>query len=77
MDSFKRSKINEKSEETLEYRKDWRDRTIFTDWTNTWLNGFVNHLQGKPEVLPEYLHVLTDKESAEVIYKKWCSDLKD
>ena len=77
MDSYKRSKVKGKGDGTLEYRDEWKNRSLLTDWTVTWLNGFVEHLQGKTEVLPEFLHLLSEKESAEVIYKKWCSDLRD
>ena len=50
---------------------------MFTDWTVQWLNGFVDHMQDKPEVLPEFLHFLSDHETAEVIYEKWCSEMRE
>ena len=60
----------------MAYRDRCAYRTTYTDWFVEWLTPFMAHCYRKKQVKPEYLHFLSDDESAKNLHKRWCTDMK-
>ena len=61
----------------LRFRYAWAHRTLYTDWFATWLAPFVDYHKGKTEVSPDHLHVISEEEKAENLYRKWCKEMRE
>jgi hypothetical protein len=77
MGSYQKNQFHENRMKYMSFRYGWCHRTIFTDWTVSWLNGFIAYMQDKPEVKAEYLLIISDEEKAKNLYQKWCVNLKN
>ena len=58
-----------------DFKKDWKERSIWGELTYGWLTRFVHHCRDKP-VLPEHVHYLSPEEEAKLLHDKRCIAMK-